>query len=322
MIPIIYCTHPYNSLSPYYLASFISQHFILKPYSNDNDCSGGSIMINLPYDKTIDKIKKESLDKCKFIIVDNLQESYYHGLDKLSPWADKVILLTGGKHTSHKWPKVINIPEWFWYFESLWYKDRGYHQYEPQLLKKQKLFLMPIRRRTSGRELIYYGLKHILDNAIWSYVERGTELPGYPDDKKEDQRWFNPDWYNNTVFSVVNEDSDDQYPLIWTEKTCKPLAFYHPFILVAQQGVLDLIKQSGFQTFPELFDESYDSIPVLKDRVNCVIQQITQFDRRKVLLPELQEKLKYNHDRFFNTTLVYQNLTNQLINPLLEIFND
>jgi hypothetical protein len=139
-----------------------------------------------------------------------------------------------------------------------------------------------------------------------------------PDHDRENQRWFEPAWYNSTLFSVVNEDSDDKQPLIWTEKTCKPIAFRHPFILVAQQGVLDLVKQAGFQSFPELFDESYDSIPVLADRVDFVAQQIKQFDSARLQMPVVKEKLEYNHARFFDSELVYKQLTNRLMDPLME----
>lgn len=276
-------------------------------------------MISLPYADTIKSINPRSLDQCKTILVDNLQECFYRGLEGLHPWADKVVLLTGGKHkTNHSWQNVINIPEWFWYYESRWYTTVGYDSYRPQPSSDRKLFLMPIRRIKLGRDLIYNKLKNdLLTDAVWSYVERGKELPGMPDYAKEDQRWFNPEWYNTTEFSVVNEDSDDSQPLIWTEKTCKPLAFYHPFILVAQQGVLDLVKQAGFETFPELFDESYDDIPSIYNRVNFIDQQIRNFDRSKLNLPSVKEKLEYNHNRFFDSSLVDSQIIDKLINPLL-----
>lgn len=279
-------------------------------------------MINLPYQQTIKNINKTSFDQCKYIIVDNLQECFYKGLRELEPWAEKVILLTGGKHRSFEWNKVINIPEWFWYYESLWYEMLGYHNYIPQRTHQQKLFLMPIRRIKPGRDMIYTELKDLLDNAVWSYVERGVELPNYPDDAKEDQRYFDPEWYNSTLFSIVNEDSNDNDPLIWTEKTCKPIAFYHPFILVAQQGVLEMIKDAGFETFPELFDESYDQMPLLSDRVNCVVEQVRHFDASALESNTVQEKLVFNHNRFFNKELVMQNLKHRLFEPLLGYIND
>lgn len=318
----IFCTHTHNSFTPVYFESIVSKYFNFQPYTPDANTSGASIILNLPYQDTIRSLSKSSLDQCKFIIIDNLQECFYCGLEELQPWADKVILLTGGKHKSHLWDKVINTQDWFWYYESLWYKMLEYDKYIPAPSSQQKLFLMPMRRIKPGRDMIYSKLKDLLNDAIWSYVDRGKELPNYLDSNKEDQRFFNPAWYNDTMFSIVNEDSNDNEPLIWTEKTCKPIAFYHPFILVAQQGVLEMIKQAGFETFPELFDESYDSMSSLKDRVNCVTRQVHQFDPAELLNPIVQEKLKFNHDRFFNVELVKQNLINQVLDPLSGYLND
>jgi hypothetical protein len=181
---------------------------------------------------------------------------------------------------------------------------------------------MPMRRKKLGRTMIYNKLKDHLDDSMYSYLENGVELPGIPDDQKEDQRYFNPDWYNSTLFSVVNEDSDDREAKIWTEKTCKPLAFFHPFILVAQQGVLNMITSSGFQSFPELFDESYDCIPDLENRVQFVYEQIINVDRSRLRSSETKEKLVYNRNRFFDTTLIYNRLTEKLMIPLMEYLND
>lgn len=318
----IFCTHLYNSFTPVYFESIVSEYFVINPYTSDSDVSGASIMINLPFKDTIRSLSNKALDQCKFIIIDNLQECFYHGLDELRPWADKVILLTGGKHKSHSWSKVINTQDWFWYYESLWYQMLEYDKYVPSPTPQQKLFLMPIRRIKPGRDMIYTRVKDLLGNAIWSYVERGIELPDYLVDNKQDQRYFNPAWYDATMFSVVNEDSNDNDPLIWTEKTCKPIAFYHPFILVAQAGVLEMVRAAGFETFPELFDESYDLMPALIDRVNSINAQIRKFDPVELSNPVVKEKLKYNHNRFFDTDLVKQNLIKQVFEPLLGYLND
>ena len=164
---------------------------------------------------------------------------------------------------------------------------------------------------------MYEAVKDLLDDAIWSFVEKGVRLPDYPEDRLEDQRWFNPRWYDATLFSVVNEDSESEQPLIMTEKTFKPIAFFHPFVVVAQPGLLSLIRQSGFLTWPELFDESYDMIPDLQTRVYKIDAEIRQVDRDRLCSPDIQEKLKYNHDRFFDQDLVFSKMKDRLIHPIL-----
>lgn len=319
MKPIIYYTKEYNSLTPYYFEDYISKWFDIRLYDPSADLRDASLMLGLPYKDTLKIVSTDHLDQCRCILVDNLQEGAFSGLEFLEPWADKTLIMSGGVYTTHKpWPNFLNIPEWFWYFESPWYQSKDYHLYEPDLDSKKRLFFMPIRRSKIGRELIFAAVNDLLENAVWSFVEKGVSLPGYPDDNLDDQRWFNPDWYDSTFFSVVNEDSDDTTPLIMTEKTFKPIAFFHPFVVVSQPGLLALVRKSGFLSWPELFDESYDDIPDLRTRVEHVNQQIRKFDRDMFYAPEIQEKLKYNRNRFFDQHLIFQNLTQRLVYPVLE----
>jgi len=314
-------TKEFNSLNPYYFEELMGKYFILEPYNKDD--ISPNILLGL--DETARDLKggiekiKNSLDGCQSIIIDNLQECLLPAsLELLKPYKDKILMLTMGEH-NHPWLNTISVPDWMWYQESPMYLSRNYHLYQPALSDSPKLFFMPIRRRKLGRELCYQRLKDLLDhNAIYSYVERGITLPGIPEENKDDQRWFNPDWYNNTLFSIINEDSNDTFPKLYSEKTCKALAFYHPFILVAQQGVLKLIKQAGFETFPELFDETYDLLPNLYDRMNLIEKQIRTFDRSSARSPAVIERLQHNYYRFFDQKLIHQRIEKEVIFPILD----
>ena len=46
----------------------------------------------------------------------------------------------------------------------------------------------------------------------------------------------------------------------FTEKLVKPLASCNPFILFGNAHVLAALRRMGFETFGDVFDESYDSI--------------------------------------------------------------
>jgi hypothetical protein len=43
-----------------------------------------------------------------------------------------------------------------------------------------------------------------------------------------------------------------------TEKSLRPIACGQPFVLVATPGSLEYLKHYGFETFNDVFDESYD----------------------------------------------------------------
>jgi hypothetical protein len=167
---------------------------------------------------------------------------------------------------------------------------------------------------------VYENLASVRDKSIYSYVARGIELPGIPPQHREDQRWFNPDWYDNSCFSVVCEDHDDSYPVHWSEKSCKPLAFFHPFMVVGQRGLLRLIRDHGFESFPEVFDESYDELASIYDRVEHVCRQVKCLTPSDFRDPAILEKTQHNHSRFFDQQLVIHNMTARLVVPMLQFF--
>jgi hypothetical protein len=309
-----------NTFKAYYLEKFFGQWFSLERFDQSRSLEPSDIMfLSLPEstnDVRLKQITAQVFDSAKAILVDNLQEPWFTDLDFLSPWKDKTLVLTAGTgHVSDF--NLVAIPEWFWYFESLWYRSRNYHLYKPNTTDKSKVFLLPIRRQRLGRDLTWHGLSSMFDRSIYSYVERGFRLPGIPQEHLEDQRWFNPDWYDQTYFSVVCEDDDDSLPLCWSEKTCKPLAFFHPFVLVAQRGLLQLTRDHGFETFPEIFDESYDSLPDIRQRAEAVCRQILDLDINDFRAPEILRKTQYNYARFFDQDLVIEQITKRLIEPLL-----
>lgn len=310
-------TKEHNTFRAYYLEPFFSQWFDLRAWSED-DRTHDAVLLGDPFacDTVIPCLERG----CK-IIVDNLQEAVVPNLSSLMPWSDQVIVLTGSDQQSPHFAN-INVFEWFWYFESLWYHDRGYDKYRRRDLIDCQSFLMPMRLQKAARDKIICYLGNHLDRAVWSYVAKDRRLPGIPSESLDDQRWFNPAWYDGTWFSVVNESKcEDNQELFWTEKTCKPLAFFHPFLLVACPGLLDKLRQFGFETWPELFDESYDTMPRLEDRMCHVVAQVQKFEPGSLRQESVQRKLKHNHDRFFDLDLVYRNIEKRLISPLLDFLH-
>lgn len=318
-------TKEHNTFRAYYLEDFFSSWFCLQPFDASAVLASDDVLLlSLPETTnwlSFKDIPGQTLDTVKAIIVDNLQEPMIDNINILAPWKHKTLVLTAGQGHKHSDFNLLIVPEWFWYFEALWYRSRDYHLYRPGPDKKSKLFFMPIRRKKPGRDLAYQGLQSLLDQSVYSYVERGVVLPGIPDAHREDQRWFNPDWYDSTCFSVVCEDDDDSYPVMWSEKSCKPLAFFHPFVVVAQQGLLALIRAHGFQTFPEIFDESYDSLPHIDQRAAAVCGQILHKKLDDFRAPEIVERVRFNQARFFDSELIKRLMITRLVEPLLEFLD-
>jgi hypothetical protein len=87
-----------------------------------------------------------------------------------------------------------------------------------------------------------------------------------------------------------------------TEKTFKAIALEMPFVLVAPAGSLEYLREYGFQTFADIFDESYDIeiddilrvekvVKLLKNLDELSIQEREQI--RQACLPRVQHN--YNH---------------------------
>ena len=66
--------------------------------------------------------------------------------------------------------------------------------------------------------------------------------------------------------------------VMMSEKIMKPLLYKHPFMTISQigGGYIDLLKSYGFETFPEIFDESYDTKENPLERYELVQKEISR----------------------------------------------
>ena len=215
----------------------------------------------------------------------------------------------------------VICPAWFWYNESLWYQHLGYDQYQPCRDIKYTA-LMPMNIVRSHRTDFLNCINPLLDKMMWSYVGQGRQLP---DDKDMSiwytQRYFNPEWYNKCYASMVVESivrAGSRYtPVFITEKTMKPLAFQHPLIVYGNRGVLRQLRAWGFETFDNLWDESYDEIVDTIERRDTVIKTLSCLSI-KDYDTETQHRLQHNRDHFYNHDLVVNGIIKDIVNPILE----
>lgn len=208
---------------------------------------------------------------------------------------------------------ITNL-NWFWYNDCLLYIHEKHHQYVPSKTYSKKA-LMPLNKSKLERQLLITKLSDILDDLLYSY--NGIRLPG-DSLGGVNPYYFNPQWYDDTYFSIVAETvvfDFSEYTRI-TEKTFKPIAFYHPFVILAQPNTLAYLKSLGFETYNNLFDESYDTIVDGTERLLHLISQIKQFVKKPYDAITL-EKLEHNHNLFFDSNLVKTRIYNELIVPLI-----
>jgi hypothetical protein len=206
--------------------------------------------------------------------------------------------------------------------ECLWWQYLNFDQYCPSLHKSKK-FLLLMRLERSHRNLIYQRFAPILNQSVYSYVARGKLLEN--DVSESDANWqrhFNPSWYDSTHFSVVSESSMQPTTFV-TEKTYKPLAYYHPFVVFGTPGTLAHVRDQGFETFGHIIDESYDAELTVNLRFNqvcnIVFDLVKQLENDANLFqdPITQQKLQHNHATFFNITLAKQMFCDDILKQIL-----
>jgi len=106
-------------------------------------------------------------------------------------------------------------------------------------------------------------------------------------------------FYKNSLINIVNETYFFNNIIHITEKTYKPIAFLQPFILLGAAGSLQHIRNMGFKTFDNFWDESYDTEIDDITRFNKIINIVEQIsnwsDEEKIKFSySVKEILEYN----------------------------
>ena len=180
-------------------------------------------------------------------------------------------------------------------------------------------------------------LQPLLSRALYSYVDRGHLVEGDTthDASQDNIYWlwyFNPAWYDRTAFSVVAESwmrSDayflcPEYPNYRTEvseKIYKPLAYSHPLIVYGSEGTLRYLKRNGFETFGNLWDETYDDVASDHERFGAVsrtVRQATADHAHGQWDPETQQKIAHNAQQFWDLDLVTKRFHAEITRDILE----
>lgn len=79
--------------------------------------------------------------------------------------------------------------------------------------------------------------------------------------------------YSRSWFSVVTESDAGDWLHRITEKPFKPLLNFHPFVMLGCLGALRLVRAYGFDTYPGMFDESYDDALPLRARHDKILAE-------------------------------------------------
>jgi hypothetical protein len=267
------------------------------------------------------------------VIYDAKNEHYIHYdkqwvLDAFRQYPGQGMFLISG----HAAQTVLGVtiqatPYWYWIMDQISYQYHGYEDYVPTPTAQYKFF-MQISLNRSDRDVLYEKFQPVLSDSVHSYRNRGVFLPNDYTGDGNWQRYMNFDWINQTCFTVsVETYIADKVPTGYSlttndnwflcEKSYKAIAAHHPFLLASTQGNLAYLRSQGFETFPELWDESYDDESDYQVRLDRLVDIIQHFDKNSWNQKVVKEKLQYNRARFFDNTLTTKFCNETVIEPVL-----
>jgi len=212
-----------------------------------------------------------------------------------------------------------------WIHEHGMYTHLGYDQ-QIQTRNPDRFFLLLMNLKRGIRDQLFAAVDPWLADSLYSYVGRGIHIAGDVAKDGNWQRYFNPQWYSTTNFSLVAETTNVDR-LFVSEKSFKPLAFQHPMIIYGTPGTLGYLHSLGFETYGHCIDESYDIITDPIDRQQAVVKVLTELYRDYSQGLELfsdsvsKAKIRHNSDLFYNRNRVEELWQAELINPVQEFLN-
>jgi hypothetical protein len=113
-------------------------------------------------------------------------------------------------------------------------------------------------------------------------------------------------FYQTTFASFITETFiDENFNAYFSEKCMKAFAYGHPFLLSSSAGALDTLHNLGFQTFGDVFDESYDLIESPQLRFEQLLRETQRLCNLSLseltkIKQHIWPSVVHNHDWFWN----------------------
>ena len=133
-------------------------------------------------------------------------------------------------------------------------------------------------------------------------------------------RWMNTEIYNDSWINVVTEAwpwkgtegrwSGVNSPIEITEKTFKPMLQLQPFIVFGSNDTLSKLHEWGYHTFDKIFDESYDTIQSVDDRLDAIVNQLAiwvarPLSEKRTMTESVLDSLSHNQKTLMRTQRSY-----------------
>ena len=107
--------------------------------------------------------------------------------------------------------------------------------------------------------------------------------------------------YRDIFCDIVTESRFAQPTANYSEKVYQPMWYKKPFVLVAPQHTLKYLKEQGFKTFSDFWDESYDDIQGNEERLLTIYKTIElinskSLEEMQVIYNQMKPILEHNYN--------------------------
>jgi hypothetical protein len=141
-----------------------------------------------------------------------------------------------------------------------------------------------------------------MSNKLFDMTKRINFKTPFVDGFEDDTNAFHDflpvqEWLESEIDLVCETHQIRQWH--FSEKTCKPLGFCKPFLVIGCVGWHKIFEKLGFKLYDELFDYSFDEIESFKDRHQAIMTQIKSIlemdeNTLKKKLLDIKDKIHYN----------------------------
>lgn len=297
--------------APYWEEFFDSESFDWTRTYNAND---GMVLMDDRYDQDkYNQIKSQGLRVVRAYLMDSYVQDpcELQGQDLIlraqdSIWIQESIMW---KHWKYDIPRESTVPD--------------------------KFFLLLINQLRPHRKTLLEAVDSYLPDSLYTCVVRNillpddvyVPIPGRPGTAND--RHYVPRWYSETCFSMVSETLGHSNRvtgdlLYISEKSFKPIAHSHPFVIQGTQGNLKYLRSRGFETFSHVIDESYDQEPLLNKRIEKILEILDglyqEFKRTGTVFQDARTKqiLEHNYNLFFDSSKIRELFRDQIAYPIQE----
>lgn len=191
---------------------------------------------------------------------------------------EKLFLMWNRRYRSHRIEMALNL-------EHAGAIDRSYISFPARHVEMNNVSF----ENALDRHYINHAYPYISDEDINRFASKlPLILDGEEDINQmcEDRENTSRPFYQNSLVSIITETNYNNMEVTLTEKSFKPLKEKHPFIIVGVNGALKAMRDLGFKTFSEFWDESYDDYQDPQQRMRHlfnVVDAITKWTPEQIL---------------------------------------